>query len=286
MSQIEHVLARSLIFVHSALDDADLTANEFRVYCHIARRAGSSLAWPSVDSIGKVCRMHPDTARTALASLASRGMLRRVERPGQSNLYRLTDKSEWLPPRNEGTPLDSTPPKQREGLEPEPPRNKGRRRGSIVEGDQGAKKKPKSPIPSLDELALMVPDTLSAVQGFSEAWADWAKDRKDRGKPITLIGAREQLKLLSQYSRHSVQMIRSAINAGWQGLHPPRDAKPTVSREGRQLSDDEISQCWEKALHNMAAKGLDVDNRAYDTDVREAIYNEAKRLENELRNRK
>jgi hypothetical protein len=67
-----------------------------------------------------------------------------------------------------------------------------------------------------------------------------------------------------------------------------KGAKPTRRSEpaGRQLSDDELSQCWEQALHNMAAKGHDVDNRAYDTEVREAIYNEAKRLENELRSRK
>lgn len=44
------------IFVHSEIDDLALTANAFRVYAHLARRAGKdNSAWPSYASIGEHC---------------------------------------------------------------------------------------------------------------------------------------------------------------------------------------------------------------------------------------
>ena len=44
------------VFIHSRLDDFGLTAPEFRVYCHLARRAGrTGRAWSSVQNISGVC---------------------------------------------------------------------------------------------------------------------------------------------------------------------------------------------------------------------------------------
>ena len=37
----------NVIFVHSRLDDYGLPAPSFRVYCHLARRAGRGSAWPA-----------------------------------------------------------------------------------------------------------------------------------------------------------------------------------------------------------------------------------------------
>lgn len=95
MSKIEHKLANSIIFVHSMIDDAGLSANEFRVYCHIARRAGAGLAFPSGDSIAEVCRMNKKTVWTVLASLEERKMVTRRNRKGTSNAYVLTTPDEW-----------------------------------------------------------------------------------------------------------------------------------------------------------------------------------------------
>jgi DNA-binding MarR family transcriptional regulator len=93
----------NVIFVHSALDDAGLLAPDFRIYCHLSRRAGASGAFPSVASIAKVCRLERKTVFASLARLEERGMVTRIIRPGTSNVYVLTKPSQWLPVPN-GTP--------------------------------------------------------------------------------------------------------------------------------------------------------------------------------------
>ena len=123
MILVDHRFAKSVLFVHSSLDDAGLTANEFRVYCHLARRAGNTGdAFPSVQTIADVCRMNRDTVWAALKSLTARGMLQRVPRPGLSTVYVLTtpehwvpaEKRGWDPAETEGYPSDS--PSGKEGV--------------------------------------------------------------------------------------------------------------------------------------------------------------------------
>lgn len=88
----------NVIFVHSRLDDYGLSAAVFRVYCHLARRAGKGAAYPSVSTIATVCRLHPDTVRAALRTLTVHRLLTRQDRPGETSLYRLTPASHWEPP--------------------------------------------------------------------------------------------------------------------------------------------------------------------------------------------
>ena len=112
---VDHRFAKSVLFVHSSLDDAGLTANEFRVYCHLARRAGSAGdAFPAVQTVADVCRMNRDTVWAVLKSLTARGMLQRVPRPGLSTVYVLTTPEHWHPAETEGHPSDS--PSGNEGV--------------------------------------------------------------------------------------------------------------------------------------------------------------------------
>lgn len=109
---LEHRFAKSVLFVHSSLDDAGLTANEFRVYCHLARRAGTAGdAFPSAQTVADVCRMHKDTVWEVLRSLEARGMVQRQPRPGLSTIYVLTTPDQWKkqgnPPETKGHPFDS-----------------------------------------------------------------------------------------------------------------------------------------------------------------------------------
>ena len=100
----------SLVFIHSTVDDMGLTTRAFRVYCHLARRAGrDSTAFPSYQSIGDTC-FGPDEitpgwrrklAMSAIQELIERGMLLKSAQiklhGGQtSNLYELTPQSEWI----------------------------------------------------------------------------------------------------------------------------------------------------------------------------------------------
>jgi len=99
----------SLVFIHSTVDDMGLTTRAFRVYCHLARRAGrDNTAFPSYQSIGDTC-FSPDEiapgwrrklAMSAVQELIENGMLLKVvqvkSNGGQtSNLYELTPQNEW-----------------------------------------------------------------------------------------------------------------------------------------------------------------------------------------------
>ncbi len=98
--------ASSVVFIHSQLDDYGLSASVFRLYCHLARRAGSGIAWPSIATMSHKCRLHPQTIRKALRLLVAHRFLLRQQRKGQTTLYRLTPPSEWRPRRC----IDGDPP--------------------------------------------------------------------------------------------------------------------------------------------------------------------------------
>ena len=79
-------------FIPAALDDADLTPHEFRVFCHVARR-GECLA-----SIGKMSDdtgVSEPTLRKALKTLRSASMVEREKRPGTTNKHRTVPPDRW-----------------------------------------------------------------------------------------------------------------------------------------------------------------------------------------------
>lgn len=62
------------IFVHSEVDDLELTTNAFRVYGHLARRAGrDNTAWPSYASIAEHC-FRPSYPKAKDSTLRRRAM--------------------------------------------------------------------------------------------------------------------------------------------------------------------------------------------------------------------
>jgi hypothetical protein len=99
------------VFVHSYLDDYGLPPAAFRVYCHLARRAGHRGAWPAVKSIARVCRLHPQTVRKALRLLMAHYLLRGEPRRGETTIYHLMHPSTWQPPtRMDDGPLEIETP--------------------------------------------------------------------------------------------------------------------------------------------------------------------------------
>jgi DNA-binding transcriptional ArsR family regulator len=79
-------------FIPAALDDADLTPHEFRVFCHIARR-GECLA-----SIGKMSDdtgVSEPTLRKALKTLRAASMVEREKRPGTTDKHRTVPPDGW-----------------------------------------------------------------------------------------------------------------------------------------------------------------------------------------------
>lgn len=72
------------------LDDANLSVAEFRILCHLWRRAGKQgRCWPGVASIAKTCRLNEKTAWKALKKLEANKLLRREKRVRNSNEYHL-----------------------------------------------------------------------------------------------------------------------------------------------------------------------------------------------------
>jgi hypothetical protein len=86
----------NVIFIHSSLDETDLTPVQFRVYAHLARRASGGLAWPSAVSIAKACHIHRDSVWPAVKALEVRQMISRENRPGRSNIWTVTTADRWI----------------------------------------------------------------------------------------------------------------------------------------------------------------------------------------------
>jgi hypothetical protein len=98
------------VFIHSDVDDLPLTPNAFRLYCHLARRAGNGTAWPSYQTMGDHCfSKESDNAGTrrtwaikAMNELVELGLVKKELRSDEikgnkSNVYYLTSRSEWTP---------------------------------------------------------------------------------------------------------------------------------------------------------------------------------------------
>lgn len=127
----------NVIFVHSRLDDAGLSLAAFRVYCHIARRAGSKEgAYPGIKSVARICDLSENTARRAIAELEARNFLKIIRSQGgrMAHTYFLTAADEWkMAPlqnlkgsKSEPHPFnDCTPPLQNLNPTPSPAAEKG-----------------------------------------------------------------------------------------------------------------------------------------------------------------
>ncbi|WP_225892593.1 hypothetical protein [Nostoc sphaeroides] len=85
-------------FIPAFLDDYPLESEEFRLYAHIQRRAGGQGCFESIPKMAQHCYMALKTAKNALKLLLATGMLTIEERPGTTNIYTLTPKSEWVEP--------------------------------------------------------------------------------------------------------------------------------------------------------------------------------------------
>lgn len=109
------------IFIHSIVDDAGLSPAEFRVYAHLARRAGASGAYPGVDSVSRICQLAKMTVIKSIKRLEELKMIRVTRSNGERNRYLLTRSSEWTvtsngqvasPKERTGSPNEVTPPVQ------------------------------------------------------------------------------------------------------------------------------------------------------------------------------
>lgn len=97
----------------SYLDDFGLSVHQFRIYMHVARRAGGGVAWPGVTNIARVCLCKEETVRRAIADLVKMKMIKQTKRPGFSNLIELTHATVWISPEKTMTNQEDAPPVSR-----------------------------------------------------------------------------------------------------------------------------------------------------------------------------
>ena len=209
------------IAVHSTLDDANLSSEEFRVMAHICRRCGDEENGRQCDSaigtIAKVCRLHPDTVRNAIARLVELKWVSIIERPGRTKVHvaRFPDPSGlkvgvWFEGRgmvsSEGFALEGGPPS---GFKVgHPPGFKG------PEGIPVREPKKVSPGDS-------IPLPFQSDE-FRGAWNDWKQHRIEKRKPITPLSAKKSLSELSAMGEaRAIAAINHSIANGWQGIFEP-----------------------------------------------------------------
>jgi len=110
-------------FIPSFLDDFRLDPMAFRLYAHIARRAGSGICWESIDRMAEVCQMNRKTAYKSFDILKSQNMILVEKRKGQTSLITLTNHTVWEPIPNKGqvTPIpNQVHPYTKSGIPPVP----------------------------------------------------------------------------------------------------------------------------------------------------------------------
>jgi hypothetical protein len=137
------------IFIHHELDDAGLDPYAFRIYCRIARRAGTGGdgCTESIRNMADGCEMSYKRAKKALKTLQVRGMIAIANRPGYTNEVTLltrgkggeADAGDPRDPGGENAPGAKSPPGE----------TNGGTRGRNQRGDPGAKSPPKD-TPSKD----------------------------------------------------------------------------------------------------------------------------------------
>ena len=94
--------------------------------------------------------------------------------------------------------------------------------------------------PKFDAAEMEVPSWLDR-----QTWADWAEDRKDRGKPLTAKAAHIQVRKLDEYRKQGFtpeEVIENSIGNGYQGLFPPNRNKTAgpagVNKHGNFAQQD------------------------------------------------
>jgi hypothetical protein len=125
------------------------------------------------------------------------------------------------------------------------------------------------PRPSAYKAENEIPPLVLATDGdFMEAWKAWAKDRRDRGKPLTLNAAKIQLGRLMEIAlehgtKMAAEVIYFAINCGYQGIFKPNDSQLAALKQQirarwkadpkavdfkleKKRAEDEIWALWNK----------------------------------------
>jgi hypothetical protein len=87
-------------FIPGWLDDAGLTAAQFRVFCHLSRRGN---CYESLGAMSRCCHMRRPTIQAALKDLLNLTAIIKEKRTGQTSIYTLAPSPKQALGRNTPT---------------------------------------------------------------------------------------------------------------------------------------------------------------------------------------
>jgi len=230
-------------FVPSWLDDFGLSQAEFRIYCHLCRRADNQtgIAWPSYASMIEVCGAGKTTIRRCLDRLASVevGLITKVGKPfGGSCRYKIL--TAIVPSGGQLSGANSSATGTIEGTPIVPPQDcNSSTRGTPIVPPQdsnssargtGRVSKEGHPIKVIQLRTSKLP---FASDKFSEAWDEWNQHRREKKKPITPTSRTRQFKQLEAMGEpRAIAAIHHSIAQGWTGIfEPTANANQPKTRE-------------------------------------------------------
>lgn len=210
-----HLASPNDMAVVWAADDAGLSQSEHRLFSRIYRRFNPRRGCDeSLPKMAVGCKMHEDTARSALKVLEARRMVRVTERTGQSKRIDVLSPEEWqaetvaTPPRNEGGTSNTPPRNEGTGTPPKPGGTK-----YSLEADPLSSPPKRAKTPPVSE---PLPDWIDPA-----LWADWEAHRREKRQTLTPTQTRYQIQKLTALRNNGQDpnaVIRRSLSAGWIGF--------------------------------------------------------------------
>lgn len=194
----------NVIFIHSKLDDSNLSVSQFRVFAHLSRRAGKGQAYPGVDSIAEVCCLNRTTVMEAIGVLEKRNMLKVERDHGRRNQYVLTKPSQWKPVGLNDQSDKATSRKEGTEESDKPTGPVGNRERKVIHKGNPSKE-------------IQVPDILSSPE-FLKEWHGFMDHRRKIKKPMNQRAQELVLATLSKRPPDAVAALQMAMVHAWQGF--------------------------------------------------------------------
>lgn len=118
-------------------------------------------------------------------------------------------------------------------------------------------------------------DTKKTIQGHNKdniytehvwlnktAWEEWIKHRKELRKPMTTLSVKKQITFLSEHKKDHIAIINQAIEKGWQGLYPLKQATMNSGVSDKAKAFDKLTKAAEEEQERK-------DNEKHNDQLRE-----------------
>lgn len=220
------------LFIHGEVDDFGLSATEFRVLAHIARRAGEGACWASMASIAEVCHIRRNTAFDAVQKLEDQKVLLITRIPGRTNQIQIRPITDWTPTPKEAPPqkrtrvskrVDTHPERSTTGVTVEAPPPTPKEATQSYSNEVTPIKLPHEVTPSgrFGQIALIDPlDGKS--DSFKASWAQWLSYRQHiKGvKKLQQVSIDAQLREVTTWTDSEFSdAVTKSIASGWRSLN-------------------------------------------------------------------